>query len=85
MNQKLDRFATATAISRRANANIGIKISNHTISRRFNEMYLNSQVASTKPHISKKQNKMSRLKFATKHVIWTEEQRDCVPFSDESV
>ena len=31
-----------------------------------------------------KKNKMSRLKFATEHVIWTEEQWDCVPFSNES-
>ena len=27
---------------------------------------------------------MSRLKFATEHVIWTEEKWYCVPFSDES-
>ena len=27
---------------------------------------------------------MSRLKFATEHVIWTEEQWDCAHFSDES-
>ena len=27
---------------------------------------------------------MSRVKFATEHVIWTEEQRDCFRFSDES-
>ena len=27
---------------------------------------------------------MSRLKFNTKHVVWTEEQWDCVYFSDES-
>ena len=49
MNQKKDRFATATAISKRANANIGIKISRHTISRRLKEINLNSRVASTKP------------------------------------
>ena len=77
------RFATATAISKRANDNLGIKISRHTISRRLNEINLNSRVASTKPYISKK-NKMSRLKFATEHVIWTEKQLDCVYFSDES-
>ena len=27
---------------------------------------------------------MSRLKFANEHVIWTEEQWDCIHFSDES-
>ena len=27
---------------------------------------------------------MIRLKFATDYVIWTEEHRDCVHFSDES-
>ena len=32
------RFATATTISKRANANFGIKISRHTISRRLNEI-----------------------------------------------
>ena len=26
---------------------------------------------------------MSRLKFATKHIKWTEEQWDCVHFNDE--
>ena len=36
-----------------------------------------------KPYISKK-NIMSRLKFATEHVIGTEEQWNCVHFSDES-
>ena len=33
-----DRFATATAISKRANANFAIKIPRHTISRRVNEI-----------------------------------------------
>ena len=70
---KKDRFATATAISKRANANLGIKISRHSIFRRLNEINLNSRVASTKPYISKKK-KMSWLKFATEHVILTEEQ-----------
>ena len=27
---------------------------------------------------------MSQLKFVTEHVIWTEEQWDCIYFSDES-
>ena len=66
---KKDRFATATTISKRVNANLDIKISRHTIFRRLNEINLNSRVASTKPYISKK-NKMSRLKFATEHIIW---------------
>ena len=68
MNKKKHRFATATAISKRANANLEIKMSKHTISRRLNEINLNSLVAFTKPYISKK-NEMSRLKFATEHVI----------------
>ena len=70
-------------ISKRANANLGIKISRHTISLRLNEINLNSWVASMKPYISKK-NKMSQLKFAIEHIIWTEEQQDCVPFSNWS-
>ena len=69
---KKDRFAIPTDIVKRANANFGIKILRHTFSRRFNEINLNSRVASTKPYISKK-NKMSRLKFTAEHVIWTEE------------
>ena len=73
MNKKKDGFATATAISKRVNANLGIKISRFPISRRLYEINLNSQVASTKPYICKN-NKMSRLKFATEHVIWTEKQ-----------
>ena len=48
---KKDRFATATAISKRAYANLGIEISWHTISQRLNEIDLNSQVASSKPYI----------------------------------
>ena len=71
------------SISKRANANRGIKISRHTISQKFNEINLNSGVASMKTYISKK-NKMSWLKFATEHIIWTEEQWDCVHFSNES-
>ena len=65
---KKDQFATANVISKRANAKLGIKISRHTISRRLNEINLNSRVASMKPYISKK-NKMSQLKFATENVI----------------
>ena len=80
---KEDRFVTASIISKRANANLGIKISRHTISWKLNEINLNSRVTSTKPYISKK-NKMSRLKFATEHVLWTEEQCNCVPFNNES-
>ena len=80
---KKDWFATATTISKRDNANLGIKISGHTISWRLNYINLNSQVASTKPYISKK-NKMSWLKFTTEHIILTEEQWDFVLFSDES-
>ena len=40
--KKKDRFATATTISKRANAILGIKISRHTISQRLNEINLNS-------------------------------------------
>ena len=65
---KKDQFATATASSKRGNANLGIKISRHTISGRLIEINLNNQVASTKPYIFKK-NKMSQWKFATEHVI----------------
>ena len=36
-----------------------------------------------KPYISEK-NKMSRLKFAFEHVIWTEEHWACIHLSDES-
>ena len=82
MNQKKVRFATTNVISRRANSNLGIKKSRHTISWRLNKINLKSRVASTKPYISKN-IKMSRLKFSTEHVIWTEEQWDCVQFSDE--
>ena len=81
---KTDRYATATAISKRANDNLGIKISKHTISQRHNEINLNSRVASTKPYISKNKQ-MNRLKFLTEHVIWTVEQWDCDPFSHESM
>ena len=80
---KKDQFVTATAIYKRANANLSIRISRHTIYQILNEINLNSQVASMKPYISKK-NKMSQLKFDAEHVIWTEEEWNCVHFSDES-
>ena len=64
---KKDSFATANAMSKRADANLGINISRYTISRRLNEINFYSWVVSTKPYISKK-NKMSWLKFATEHV-----------------
>ena len=80
---KEDLFATATTISKRANANLGIKITRNTIYRRLNEINLNSRLASMKHYISEK-NKMSRLKIATEHIRRTEEQQDCVHFSDES-
>ena len=38
-------------ISIRANANLGIKMSRHTISRRLNEINLNNRIASTKLYI----------------------------------
>ena len=69
---KKDQFVTAITISKRANANLDIKISRHTTFWRLNEINSNSQIASMKPYISKK-NKMSQLKFATEHVIWTKE------------
>ena len=78
---KKGRFAKATAICKRANANIGIEISRHAISQRLNEMNLNNRVASTKRYISET-IKISRLKFATEHVKWSEEQWDCIHFSD---
>ena len=56
---KKDRFATATTVSKRVNANLGIKISRHTISQRLNEINLNSLVASMKPYISKKKIKLA--------------------------
>ena len=83
MNQKNDRFATATAIFTRANAYLEIKISRHTISWRLNEINWNSRVASMKPGVDKK-NKMSQMKFVNEHVIWSEEQWGCVHFSGES-
>ena len=39
---KKDRFVIATTISKSDNTNLGIKISKHTISRRFNEINLNN-------------------------------------------
>ena len=50
---KKNQFATETTISKRANANLGIKISRHTIFWRLPEINLNIQVTSTKPYISK--------------------------------
>ena len=66
---------TSTTISKRANANLGIKISRHIISRRLNEINLNCRIACMKPYIFKR-NKINWLKFASEHVIWTEEQWD---------
>ena len=41
MNKKKAQFATATAISKSANTNLGVKISKHTISRRLDEINWN--------------------------------------------
>ena len=76
----MNQFTTTIAISKRANANLGIKISKHT---RLNEINLKSWVAFIKPYILKRA-KMSWLKFVTEHIIWTEERWDCAHFSDES-
>ena len=46
-------------------------------------MKLNSWVASAKLDIPK-ERKMSRLKFSTEHIVLTEDEWDCVPFSYES-
>ena len=52
---------------------LALKYQGSLFPRKLNEIHLNSQVASMKPYISKK-NKMNQLKFATEHVIWIEEQ-----------
>ena len=64
---KKDQFSTTTAISKRANAKLGIKLSRHPISRILNEINLSNRLASTNLAFIKK-NKLNRLKFATEHV-----------------
>ena len=72
---KKDQFVTATDTSKRANANLGIKISRHTISQRLNEINLNSRVTSIKPYISKKRQKQNEpIEICTEYIIWIEEQ-----------
>ena len=76
-----NRFATATDIAKVVKDSLGINVSRHTVSRRLNEKNLFARVPSTKPFISK--NQLAPKKFAIEHVTWTEDQWNCVHFSDE--
>ena len=77
-----DRLDTATSISRAFYEQIGKPITRKTVSRRLNKEKLVARILCCKPLISTKNQ--IRLDFATKHIVWTEEQSIMVHFSDES-
>ena len=83
LQAKKDRFTTAADIANKIKDNLGVNVSRHTVSRKLNEQRLMARTPSTKPFISKK-NQLARKKFAIEHVTWTENQWNCVYFSDES-
>ena len=83
LQAKKDTFTTAAGIAHMIKDNLGVNVSRHTVLRRLNEQRLMARTPSTKPFISKK-NQLARKKFAIEHVTWTENQWNCVYFSDES-
>ena len=78
-----DRFETAASISREFSKTSGKSISRDSVSRRLKDRGLYAMVPLSKPLVSKK-NQKTRLAFAAKHVVWSEEQWNQVWFSDES-
>ena len=79
-----DRFDTVTSILRAFFEQTGKLISRKkTVSRRLNKEKFVAWIPCRKPLISKKNQKV-RLDFATEPILWTEEQQNMVPFSDES-
>ena len=78
-----DRFNSAAEISRELNACYDCSVSRKTVSRRLTSAGLNARVPSSKPLISKK-NQKARLHFSVEHVVWSENQWCRVHFSEES-
>ena len=78
-----DRFDTAMSISRAFCEQTGKPISRKTVPCTLNKKKLVARIPCRKPLISKKNQKV-RLDFATEHIMWTEEQWNIVPFSEES-
>ena len=74
-----DRFNTASGIARQANRDFGMGVSRMTVSRRLRDVGLTAHAA--EPLISKK-NQKSKLAFANKHVIWSDDEWLRVFFSD---
>lgn len=68
-----DRHKTAVDIHFEVSNQLSKSISTRTVQRRLNQFGLMGRVARKKPFISKK-NQKARLKWAQKHVSWTDEQ-----------
>ena len=83
LNVFKDRSDTATFLSRSFCEQTGKPISRKTVSRRLNKEILVVRIPGRKPLISKK-NQEVRLDFATKHIVWTEEQWNMAHFRDVS-
>ena len=77
-----DHFHTATSISHAFSEQTGTPISRKTVSCELNKEKSVVRIPYHKPLISKKNQKV-RLDFAIEHILWTEEQWNMVPFSDE--
>ena len=67
-----DRFKSGTEIKRVMNSTSCVNVSRQTVSRRLQEIGLFNRTARKKPLVSSK-NKMKRLEFANRYVIWTYE------------
>ena len=78
-----DHFDTAMSISCAFCEQTGKPISRKTVSCRLNREKLVAQILCHKPLISMKNQKVN-FDFATKHIVWTEEEWNMVHFGDES-
>ena len=78
-----DRFKSCTEIKRVMNSTSCVNVSRQTVSRRLQEIRLFNQTPKKKPLVSSKNNN-KRLEFASRYVIWTNENWAKVFFSDKS-
>ena len=78
-----DCFDTVTSTSRAFWEQAGKPISRKTVSRRLNKEKFVARIPCRKLLISK-MNENVRLDFATKHIVWSEEEWNMVHFSDDS-
>ncbi|KAH9085146.1 hypothetical protein LEN26_020630 [Aphanomyces euteiches] len=78
-----DRRASTPTIAKGLEIFHDVIVSEETVRRRLRDFGLNGRAARKKPFISKA-NRLKRLAFAKKHLLWSPEDWKRVLFSDES-